>query len=133
MSAPQTAIEPAMPATRRKRASADAPVRLTVPSTPEMHQAFAIQCVDLEMGMGSRVIQLVQHDMAGNIELEFTAKPPNKMDTHTKYIPANLPKPLHKEFRKYCLRNGYQMTDHVERLIQWDLEHKGAALPPVDE
>lgn len=134
MSATPPEIEAvAAPVTRRKRTSADAPVRLSVPATPEMHQAFAIQCVDLEIGMGNRVIQLVQHDMAGKIELEFTAKQPNKSETHTKSIPANLPKPLHKEFRKYCLRNGYLMTDHVERLILWDLQNKGEALPPVDD
>lgn len=111
---------------------AAAPVRLSVPVMPQTHQSFAMQCVDLDMSMGARLQQLLRHEMQGDIKLELTAKKSNKADTHTKYIPASLPKPFHKELRKYCLQRSLLMADHAERLILWDLEKKGKALEPEE-
>lgn len=114
----------------RAAAASEDTVRITVPVLPETHMAYSILCVDLDMGMSDRLLQLLKACMDGKITLEGHVKPNSKCDTHTKRVGGNAPKPDHMMIRKFCIKNGYLLTDLAERLIVWDVQNQGALLEP---
>jgi hypothetical protein len=113
-------------------------VRLTVPVTDTMHNAFAVLCVELDMKISNRLMQLITYDIEVGIGLEPPVKAQNKGETHKKRITANVPKKQLKVFRLFCLRKelelgrDYCMADHAEQLVDWDIKNAGKLLPPIE-
>ncbi len=113
-------------------------IRLTVPVTPTMHNSFARLCVELDMKISNRLMQLITHDIEVGIGLEPPVKVENKGETHKKRITANVPKQQLKVFRLFCLDKelllgrDYCMADHAEQLVDWDIKNAGKLLPPIE-